>query len=176
MYHTIDVIAARVNYFLMLFGIVGNSLCMCVLVQKKLLGHRFNCYLLVLALVDLVFSTVVFANYSVMYTNPNRALFDLNKVACYFTDYFVHAIDSFCVIITLIVSLDRFYAIIKPIRLRSLFTNRYPKQISAACFLALLLVHLPEVFLNEREYIYASSSLLNPPNSAALIPPFYNFR
>jgi hypothetical protein len=186
-HNKIDKLVARINFFLMLFGILGNFVCICVLVQKKLLGRKFNCYLLILALADFVFSVIVFINYCIIFQNPNRAIFDLSWVTCHFTDYIIHTIDAFCVAITLIVSIDRFYAIIQPIKNKTLVTNRYPKQISLACFVLLLILHSPGVFLSQRAYIYASKptsvtrnmsflSNLNDSNSStyALNNPYYN--
>ena len=40
----IDEIVARINFGFMFFGIVGNFLCICVLMQKNLLNRKFNWY------------------------------------------------------------------------------------------------------------------------------------
>jgi hypothetical protein len=171
-HNRIDTLVARINFFLMLFGIVGNLVCMCVLVQKKLLGRKFNCYLLILSLADFVFSVIVFINYCIIFHNPNRAIFDLSWLTCHFTDYVIHTIDAFCVAITLIVSIDRFYAIIQPIKNKTLITNRYPKQISLACLILMLVLHSPGVLFSQRSYIYATkpSTLPSMPrNTTGLI-------
>lgn len=161
MHDSIDVIVTRVNFFIMLCGVVCNLVCMCVLLQKKLLGRKFNYYLLVLALADFSFSVIVFVNYCVIYQTKDRAIYDLSRFTCYLTDYIMQTLDSFCVILTLIVSLDRFYAIINPVKLRLTFINRHPKNVAALCFLVLLVVHAPEIFLLQREYKTKDSQMLS---------------
>lgn len=40
----IDDVVARINFGFMLFGIIGNFLCILVLMQKNLLNRKFNWY------------------------------------------------------------------------------------------------------------------------------------
>lgn len=40
----IDEVVARINFGFMFFGIVGNFICICVLMQKNLLNRKFNWY------------------------------------------------------------------------------------------------------------------------------------
>jgi hypothetical protein len=157
-HNSIDMIVIRVNLVLCLFGILGNLVCMGVLVQKKLLGRKFNNYLLILAFADFIFSFIVFVDYCVKYHDPERAILDLSWLTCHLTDYITHTLDAFCVFVTLIVSIDRYYAIVQPIKNKTLITNRYPKQISLVCLVIMFLLHSPGVFLSQSKYIYAADN------------------
>jgi hypothetical protein len=151
---SIDHIVVRVNFFSMLFGILGNFVCICVLCSSILLKRKFNWYLLLLATADFLFCFIAFVNYYVMMDGSGRAIFDLSRVTCYLTDYIVCAVDTFCVFLTLVLSLDRLYAIVRPIKVRQFFTNLYPRQISAVCLAVLLVIYSPEIFLSQRRYSF----------------------
>lgn len=153
----IDGIVARINLGSMLFGIIGNFICICVLGQKTILNKKFNWYLLMLAFADLIYSFIVFTNYIIVIINPERALYDLSKYTCYFTDYIFRSIDTFCVFLTLVLSIDRLYAITNPIKSKSFFTYRYPKQIALVGYLMLTIVKSPDLFLSQRTYVTPES-------------------
>ncbi|CAF1055924.1 unnamed protein product [Brachionus calyciflorus] len=157
----VDKIVARINFCQMLFGVIGNLICIFILMQKTLLNRRFNLYLLILALADFIFCLIVFINYYIVYTNPSRALYDLSKITCYFTDYVVSSIDAFCVFLTLILSIDRLYAIKRPIKSKMFFTYRFPKRIAASGYLLILLIKSPDLFLSQRQYIIPTTTLNN---------------
>ncbi len=48
-HYLIDNVVSRINLATMLFGIIGNLICIFVLVQKSLINRKFNWYLLALA-------------------------------------------------------------------------------------------------------------------------------
>lgn len=151
----IDYVVSRINLGSMLFGILGNLVCIFVLVQKSLLNRKFNWYLLALAFADLNYCLIVFANYLVYalsLSDPPQVIYDLSKITCYLTDYVVHSIDSFCVFLTLILSIDRLYAIMHPIKSRFFLTYRYPKKITVVTYVILLCIKSPEIFLSQREF------------------------
>ena len=100
-----------------------------------------------------------------MYHDQTRAIYDLNRFTCYFTDFFLNTLDSFCVLTTLILSIDRFYAIWCPIKLRQFVTNRCPKRLTLICFLLLTFLYLPEVFLSYRKYVIIDKKDNNTPNT-----------
>jgi len=124
-----DEIVAKVNLSSMLFGIFGNLICVGVLAHKKMLKKRFHLYLLALAFSDLFYCLTVFSNYAVFVFNPPDLLYEVSSFTCYFTDYIYKSFDATGVILTLIVSLDRTYAITRPIQFRNFFTLRFPKTI-----------------------------------------------
>ena len=149
----IDYVVAKINFGSMLFGIIGNFICICVLCQKQLLNRKFNFYLLLLAVADLTFCFIVFVNYSIVNSNPNRALYDFSRLTCYLTDYIVSSFDALSVYLTLILSIDRLYAITKPIKIKTFFTNLYPKRVALFGYLLLLTIKAPDLFLNQRLYV-----------------------
>jgi hypothetical protein len=154
-HYLIDNVVSRINLATMLFGIIGNLICIFVLVQKSLINRKFNWYLLALASADLKYCMILFANYllyALSSTDPPQMIYDLSKLTCYLTDYVVNSIDSFCVFLTLILSIDRLYAITNPIKARFFLTYKFPKQITAITYLALLIVKSPELFLSQRDF------------------------
>lgn len=130
---------------------------------------------MLLAVADLFFSAIVFLNYFVVYNNPSSALYDLSWLTCYFTDYVVNTLDAFCVFLTLILSVDRLYAITMPIKSKIFFTYRYPKRIAVFGYLALLIIKSPEVFLSQREYVEDNVNLVVFPNSTEFKEYIVNF-
>ena len=149
----IDAIVSRINLVSMLFGVVGNLICMCVFNNKILLKKRFNWYLLMLALVDFVFCFIVFANYMVFTLDNAKALYDLSKFTCYFTDFIVNNVDEYSVYLTLLLSVDRLYAIRRPINIKFFVTYRYQKQLALAGMSVITLASVPYFFLSQREYV-----------------------
>jgi len=150
-----DYIVSRINLSTMLFGIFGNLTCIFVLAQKTLLNKKFNWFLLTLAIADLAYCFIVFISYLVYVlseADPAQVIYDVSQLTCYLTDYVVHSIDSFCVFLTLILSVDRLYAIMNPIKARFFVTYRFPKLITTSCFIVLLSVKAPEIFLSQREF------------------------
>ena len=149
---TLDSIVAKANLATMFFGVFGNLLSIGVLMQKRLLARKFNFYLLMLALNNLTFCLVVFTNYVIMHMYPNRALYDMSRLTCFFTDFVLGSVDAFSVYITLILSVDRLYAIVKPIQIRTFVTHQYPKRLVAIVYTLLLVAKLPELMLNQRTF------------------------
>lgn len=125
---------------------------------------------MLLAVADLAFSVIVFTNYYIVLNNHTYALYDLSWMTCYFTDYVVNSLDAFCVFLTLVLSVDRLYAIMKPIQSKTFFTYRYPKQIAVFGYLALLAIKSPELFLSQRKYVYSTSSTASTASSYASDP------
>ena len=126
-----DYIVSKINLTLMLFGIVGNLVCMWVLAHKKLYQKRFNRYLLILALVEFFFCIIAFANYLTLNLNAEvnqgrgrRALYDLSVFTCYFTGFIVNILDELSVYFVLLMSIDRLQAIRCPIKNKSFITQQ----------------------------------------------------
>jgi hypothetical protein len=159
----IDAVVSRVNLASMFFGIVANLVCICVFNYNKiLLKKRFNWYLFVLACVDCIFCSIVFANYLVFTVyRQERALYDLSAITCYATDFVVNSVDEYSVLLTLLLSIDRLYAIRRPINIKLFVTYRYQKQVTAVGFAIITLVSLPYFLLSQRTYVVPSSSSSN---------------
>lgn len=155
----VDDVASKFNFSSMLFGIIANTLCISVFFDKIQLRKKFQFYLLALAFADLFYCIIVFLNYLVFIVNPPNVLYDLTSWTCYLTDYFVGIIDSFCILMTLVLSVDRLYAITSPLKFRNSITYRFPKMLIFACLILVALVKSPEIFLSQRTYEIDPESL-----------------
>jgi hypothetical protein len=118
-------IACKINIILLSFGIIGNILCIFAFSRKKMIMRKFNWYLLILAIFELIFCVFLFAEYSLkMFHNTPMYLNQYINTAIDFT---IHTIDTFIVLITLILSVDRLYAIKNPIKFKFFITNVHAK-------------------------------------------------
>ena len=144
---------AKLNLYLMFFGVLSNLACIWVLCRKTMLMKRFNFYLLILALVDLVFCSILLTNYIVHNLFKHRALYDLSSLTCYGTDYIHYTLDACSVYLTLILSIDRLYAIIRPMRVKNFFIYQYPRRVVLIGFLVIFVFHLPHIIYNQRTFI-----------------------
>ncbi len=121
----IDDLVSKFNMGSMLFGIFANLLCISVFANKTQLKRKFHYFLLALANADLLYCLLVFLNYLVFIIDPPNVLYDLNSFTCYLTDYIIGSIDSFCILITMVLSIDRVYAITKPLNFKEFPTYRF---------------------------------------------------
>lgn len=54
--------------------------------------------------------------------------------------YLQLSLDSFCVFLTVVFSIDRLYAVIKPVHIESFFIHRHPKRIALVGYLVVLTI------------------------------------
>lgn len=152
----LNYLVTRANISLMVIGILGNIFCMIVFLQKELLNRKFNYYLLLLALAEFFFCCIVLANsLAFLVSNGTLFIFDLNVATCLLTDFIINSIDAYCVFLTLTVSIDRLYAIINPIKIKSFITSRNPKLVAFIGYIIILILKSPEIILTQREYMSA---------------------
>nr|QVK45819.1 G protein-coupled receptor [Proales similis] len=143
---------AKLNLACMLLGLACNLLCVAGLSRRRVLKARFNVYLLMVAFADLVFCALVAANYTIMLQTGSRALYDTCWLACNVTDYAIGSLDSFSVLITLLVSLDRLNAIKRPLKRRFSVLFLRPWLVGTVSALAIVLIRLPDALANPRFY------------------------
>jgi cytochrome c-type biogenesis protein CcmH/NrfF len=146
---------AKAHLVIAMFGIIGNTICICVFFQKNLLIRKFNWYLLILSIAEFFFCCIVFANTIVYAIAPaeGRMMTDLFLIPCYINEYLVNCIDAFCVFLTLLLSIDRLKAILDPINSRLFFTNRYPKRITFTSLIIIMIIKSTEIILAQRRFI-----------------------
>lgn len=166
-----------INLALMIFGFIGNSFCILVFIRKELSSRKFNSYLLILAISELLYCLFILSNSLTYLTIPPKHLYDLSMFTCYTTDFFVGTIDAFCVLLTLLVSIDRLYAILYPIKVRQFFTNRYPKRVAFIALIIVTLLKLTEVILHQKVFVrnkeeYIDVQLKYTPNSTFYEAPY----
>lgn len=146
----------HINFVLMIIGVFVNILCIFVFRQKHMKRRKFNLYLFILAILELVFCLIVSIDYLCLLINK-KLLHEINQYTNMIFDYLIHSIDSYVVILTLILSTDRFYAIKYPTKIKSFFTNSHSKLLLISAFIGLLLVKLPGII-----FCYENSEYSKP--------------
>ena len=63
-------ISCYLNLFVLSFGIIGNLLCIYVFLQKNMIARKFNWYLLILAIAELIYCLFVFFDYLFRLIHP----------------------------------------------------------------------------------------------------------
>jgi hypothetical protein len=136
--------SSKINFILASFGIIGNILCIIVFSNKKMVIRKFNWYLLILAIIELIYCLIIFIDYlsRILYSSP-MMLHDLNIHVNVLIDFLIHMIDSFTTLITIILSTDRLYAIRNPIKIKQFFTNVHKKLLTFVSFSLLILLKIP---------------------------------
>ena len=135
--------ASKFNLILMAFGIFGNFLCIYVFTRKEMNSRKLNWYLLVLAIAELVFCLVLFIDYTFSLLNEARmTLHEFNTSMKIVIDLITHSADSFSGIVTLLISIDRLYAIMNPIEIRNFITNLHAKLLVNLLLVSLILLKI----------------------------------
>jgi hypothetical protein len=169
MHEEIGSLVTKIKFYTTLFGIFANLVCICVFAQKSLLLKKINWYLLILALADFLFCTILFEHYFIISTNKSRSLYDMSRLTCYMMDYtIVNTTDTFTVYLMLVLSVDRLYAIMRPLESKHSMTNRFFKRITLIGYFFILLIKSPDLLLNQRVY-NARHSHAEPKNEQTAI-------
>ena len=134
-------IACKINIILLSFGIIGNILCIFAFSRKKMIIRKFNWYLLILAIFELIFCVFLFGEYLLKMFN-NTPMY-LNQYINTVIDFTIHTIDTFVVLITLILSIDRLYAIKNPIKFKFFITNVHAKCLVLITLISSILLKTP---------------------------------
>lgn len=77
---------------------------------------------------------------------------DLSWATCFLTDYVYESLNALGVLLTLIFSIDRMYAVLRPIKIKMFITYRYPRSLAAITYIGVLLIKSLELFLNQPKY------------------------
>ena len=156
----INQISSYINLTLFFIGIIENSFCIYAFSRRPIKVIKFNLYLLVLASIELIFCFILFFDYLFQLCNKDKLfLHQFNRVLNVIFDYFVHSVDSCSVFITLILSIDRLYAIMKPLKIKNFVTNLYAKRLMLGTFLIIILLKIPStIFSHYHESIFTNIS------------------
>jgi len=73
----------------------------------------------------------------------------LNKLSGIIIDFTVHATDSYTTVLTVLLSLDRLYAIRKPMKIKQFITNLHAKKLMVFSFLILISLKTTSYFFCE---------------------------
>jgi hypothetical protein len=137
-----------INFFFMLVGVFTNLICICIFSQKSLLKRKFNWYLLVLSVLDLTFCIVLSSDYAYrLASTKTMFLHELNIYISITMDFIAHTSDSLTIILTLILSIDRLYAITNPIKNKYFMTNTHTKAIISTSLLIVCIIRLPSAIV-----------------------------
>ena len=119
---------SKFNFVMMVFGTINNLLCVYVFASKEFRKLKFNWYLITIALLEVIFCSFLTVHYSLKIFF-GKQIFS-NKLVIVFMDFVnmimdfsIHTCDSSVAVLTLLLSLDRLYAIKKPLNIRKFITN-----------------------------------------------------
>jgi hypothetical protein len=140
------VLSSQINIILLINGIFGNILSIYVYLQRRMRKHKFNCYLLLMAVFQLIFCIILSTDYlfRLFYVKP-MFLHDLNVYINMAIDYSLHLADSYVTTLSLIMSIDRIYAIKNPTEINNFITYLHPKLLTSMSFFGLILFKIPGI-------------------------------
>ena len=143
-FHAVDM----VNLVLMVIGMFTNTLCICIFAQKSSIKTKFNWYLLTLSIAELLFCSILLIDYfyRMMSVKP-IFLHDLNIIYKIIMDFLTHTSDSYTIILTLILSIDRLYAITNPIKIKNFITYLHPINLIVSSIVILIAIKLPSTII-----------------------------
>lgn len=130
----IDDSVKRVNYCLGILGIITNLICCIILSRKPLIKRKFNLYLLSLAIDELLFCLVMSFNRTFEIISGSR-IERFSIAAHLILKISSNIFDYFSIWITLILSIDRYFAIKEPLKIKDFVTNRHPKKLLFITFI-----------------------------------------
>ena len=160
-------VAYYFNVCLLSIGLVNNFVCFFVFLNKNLRKRKFNWYLLALAVFEFLFCLIGFIDYIFVKVHKQEIfLHDLHKLSYMIINYIIHTSDSCVSILTLLVSMDRLYAIKNPMKIKEFFTCRHAiKTITSSLFVLILLKTLSFCFCESNinsELFIVYCSLISP--------------
>jgi hypothetical protein len=137
---------------LMTLGTIGNVISITVFVQNKLRENKFNLYLLIISIFKLIFCSFMFADYlfSKLYKEP-IFLHQLNTVFNKIIDFTLHTSDSCISLLSVLVIIDRLYAIKNSIMFKKFITYLHAKcliMVSLAVLMILTIISFTICELN----------------------------
>ena len=141
-------ITSILNSIFLCIGIIGNILCIYVFSRKKMRTIKYNLYLLVFSIFELIFCLVLFPDYLFKLINKDSLfLHQFNNIFTIIFDCLVHNSDSYLSIIRVILTIDRLYAIRKPLSIKFFVTNLHAKRLIVTTFFILIILQIPAIIL-----------------------------
>ena len=134
-------IAVITNICIMVIGMINNTVSICAFLKKNLLKKKFNWYLLISTIFELIFCSTIFIDY-ISEITIKQMLHEFNEISRIIIDFTVHTSDSCIVIMTLFLSLDRLYAIKHPLEIKEYFTNLHAKLTISLSLLILIILNI----------------------------------
>jgi hypothetical protein len=134
-------VTSNFNILLVAIGIIDNIISISVLVNKKLRERKFNLYLLVLAIIELIYCLTVFIDYTFrkLFNQP-IFLSEYSNTSRIIIDYIIHTSDSCTVLMVLFLTIDRLYAIKNPMKIKQFITNLHAKKLISISLVVLIFI------------------------------------
>ena len=146
-------VVCTVNLLLSCVGLIGNMLCIYIFAQKRMKEYVFNRYLLVLAIFESIFCLILFLEYLCRIIHPDKIfLHQLNHLFRVLVDCLYRITDIYIILLTLMLSIDRLYAIKKPMKIKCFITHLHPKFLMATSLISLISMKLLGIFFCNQEY------------------------
>lgn len=132
-----------INLVILTTGVVTSILRILIFSKKKLIRKKFNWYLFLLSIFDFIFCVTLSVDYlHRIFSDKKIFLHNLNLNYLIIMDFIAHTSDSFTIILTLILSIDRLYAISYPIKIKHFITNTRSKLLVFSSFIVLCSIKL----------------------------------
>jgi hypothetical protein len=155
------------NLSFLAIGFIGNGLCIYAFSKKRMRSVKLNLYSLAIAVFQFIFCLFLFGDYIYrLFSSEKVFLHQFNKILNILFDCSIHTIDSYLAVLRLILSIDRLYAIKKPLNIKTFATNLHANRFIILTFLLLILLKIPGKILchiYETELVYISYySMISP--------------
>ena len=158
---------SSLNLSILAIGLIGNGLCIYAFSKKRMRSVKFNLYSLAIAVFQFIFCSFLFSDYFYRLFSPDKILLhQFNKIFNILLDCSVHTIDSYLAVIRVVLSIDRLYAIKKPLNIKTFATNLHAKRFIFLTIFILILLKIPGTVLchiYETEIVFISYySMISP--------------
>ena len=130
-------------------GLITNLLCILVFIKKSFPKRKGVFFLAMLACADFMYNfTSVLPHFLVSTRLLDYNIYKTSNVSCFMYDYVISAFHFYSVFLTLLITIDRFKHIRKPLRLYQTLEKSLAKRLATSSLLLLsLLIALPHGFL-----------------------------
>jgi hypothetical protein len=155
------------NLSFLTIGIIGNGLCIYAFSKKRMRSVKFNLYSLAIAVFQFIFCLFLFGDYMYrLFSSEKALLHQFNKIFNILFDCSIHTTDSYLAVLRVILSIDRLYAIKKPLNIKTFATHLHANRFIILTFLLLILLKIPGTILChifETELVYITYySMISP--------------
>ena len=137
-------------------GIIANIICMLVFSKKNLIKRKSIFFLTILAFSDLMYNVLsVLPNFLLSIRLVSYNIYKTSDASCFMYDFGITSFHFYSVLITLLITADRFDHISRPLKLdRKLSNIKSKKQVGICLYFVALIIAIPHGLLmifNEKE-------------------------
>jgi hypothetical protein len=130
-------------------GIITNLVCIFIFSKKNLIKRKSIFFLVILAFSDLMYNLLsVLPNFLTNIRLVQYNIYKINNASCFMYDFGITSFHFYSVLITLLITADRFDHISRPLKLDSKLSDlKLKKRIGLCVFFVALVIALPHGFL-----------------------------